>query len=156
MKRFRKLLLIVGGLLALSCALLYFVLIPFANGTIIAEGQDAASQGDFVLAKVAKDWDPMTLRYFASAEMLTDGQEEKRTELMSTLNAKFGAYQSGTGKASNIKATKDLGGDDALRADYTCRAKFEKGEAYVEMTLIRRKVGDWQVASFRITPVNGG
>lgn len=156
MKRVRKLIFIIGGGLVLFCVALYFILLPYARNTVVAEGQDAANLGDFVVAEVGEEWDPMTLRYFASAEMLIDGQEKKRAELMQDLKEKFGKFESGTGSATNIRATKDLGGDDALRADYACRAKFEKGEGLIEMTLIRRKVGDWQVASFRITPIKGG
>jgi hypothetical protein len=150
MKKRRRLLIVIVLVFLAILGGGAFMVIRFAGELGQVQEKDAAIFGDNTLSEISQDWSPDRLDFYASVELLTDHQDEDRKVKMAKLQKELGAYKSGDGIVSNLRVEKDAGGDDALVGDYLVHAKFAKGNADVEMKLIKRKIGDWQIKTFTV------
>jgi len=153
-KKRRLFLMILGGLLVLLIGGA-FLLVRFGGQMAVSEAEDAAVFGDNTLAEIAYEWSPEVLNFYASPELLTDGEGEARKTKMANLRREFGPYVSGHGIVTGLRAEKDLNGDDALVGDYSVEAQFKEAKAVVEMKLMKRKVGDWMIMTFKVAKLDG-
>jgi len=150
MKKRRRLLIGIAVAFVLLLAGGAFMVVRFANDLAQVQQKDAAIFATNTLSEISQDWSADRLHFYASAEMLIDGKGDERKVKMAELRKRLGIYKSGQGIVTGLRVEKDAGGDDQLVGDYANNAKFEKGEARVEMKLIKRKVGDWQIEGFQV------
>lgn len=111
--------------------------------------EGATRDANRILPLILKDWSVAELRSNAAPELLENVSEAEMTKMMTELKGRFGAMkklepaQLGNFETPGIKNE----GGPFMVAPFTALGHFEKGDAVVELKLVRSE-GKWRVGNF--------
>jgi len=111
---------------------------------VTLDRESKAFADESVLA-IVKTWDQDELLKRASASLRQSTSPAQTAQLFARLRATFGALTSYDG--SNGQASMTIGTNAGTRANYSGKGHFEKGDADVQLTLVREG-GAWTIEGF--------
>ena len=111
--------------------------------------EGALRDGDRIIPPILKDWSVAELKANAAPQLLENVSEAEMAKMMAELKAKLGPLRSlGKSEAGNVHSpsVKNEGGPFMV-VDYLATGTFEKGQAIVEVKLVRSE-GKWRIGNF--------
>jgi hypothetical protein len=111
--------------------------------------ESAQQEADSVLPLILKDWSADELSKNAAPELKENVSVPAMLKMMSELKAKLGNFKSvDKAKIGNFESpsTGNQGGPFMI-APFTALGHFEKGDAVIELKLVRSE-GKWRVGNF--------
>ncbi len=118
------------------------------SGSLAAGG----AFGDGVLTTVFKTWNVSDLQDRASRELLRAKDKTEMAAMLNDLKAKLGTYRSGKGRVTLNPSEGVLDRTKPETATYRAQATFEKGQADVELQLVKRPSEGWQILDLSVKP----
>lgn len=122
-----------------------FLVLNLLGGRFDKESKKFA---DEAITAIVSRWEPMELISRAAPELLRATPADKIVSLFGTFLARLGplkTYVGAKGQAGFSVSAKER----TVTANYVAEASFEKADAVIRVTLIRRG-GAWQIFEFRV------
>ena len=152
MQKGTKIALLVLGVLALVCVFGIASFYQKSLRTMEGAKADAKLAGDEILILLTGNWDTKAIELRTSPELQAKIDSGEFPARVAAWKAQFGSLASGEVQPSDIHATFDKSDSPKLVVKLAGRAKYEKGDAEVTMTLTREPRNAWLLSEFDLKP----
>lgn len=144
----KKILMILGGIFAVIVLVLGVVAAIFIPRALKLDREATAYIQDAV-PKIVAHWDSQELVDRATPELLSSAKSRTEIDRLFVMFQRLGALKQLDKSKGGITSSAFTGAGTVTLGNYTAKAKFEKGDANVQIQL-RRVNNAWKINGFRI------